>query len=653
MLAAAAILPPLTLCPGMVISHSVKVKPLNYSFTATDEIRTPILTVRGKHITVDFSGATLRGSDENSPPDRRSGLALKVEGEDITLRNLKIRGYRLAILAHHCKRLHLTNCDWSYNWKQHLKSTSAKEDEADWMSFHHNENDEWIYGTKDEPGYGAGGVYLADCEKFEVDHCTDTGSQCGLMLNRCTEGLVWSNNFSFLSAIGIGLYRSSGNKVMHNAIDYCVRGYSHGVYSRGQDSAAILVYEQSNRNVFAYNCATHGGDGFFLWAGQSTMDSGQGGCNDNLVVSNDFSHSPANGIEATFSRNTFVNNRLVECWHGVWGGYSYDSKWLGNHFLLDGEAISIEHGQNNEIIANDFNPCDSDIRLWADPIADKSWGYGLHRDCESHDYKISENLLGETVAEPLLLRNTANLHVLNNNFFDSRAPIKRDPSVRNLVFRGNILSYCGTAGLSPDEVAGNTISGTFGHPLAPTMQRNGNTILENDPSLRGVPNAVFHVNWSYRRDAGRAGTGGAEMWARVQKLDKIAGQFEPKPIAPATEDARRFHAPSASLGRRYIIVDEWGPYDFKRPLLLPGKRSGNVQQFELLGPRGRWKLVDVKGGNAVTESGEAPGRLEVNLGHGELKGLRLTLEFKGERLVTEFGQEVPLGIPYRFSFSGS
>ena len=60
---------------------------------------------------------------------------------------------------------------------------------------------------------------------------------------------------------------------MYNKIIFNVRGYSHGVYNRGQDSAGILVYEQSSNNLFYKNTVTHGGDGFFLWAGQTTMDS--------------------------------------------------------------------------------------------------------------------------------------------------------------------------------------------------------------------------------------------------------------------------------------------------------------------------------------------------------------------------------------------
>src|SRR5581483_2804830 len=82
--------------------------------------------------------------------------------------------------------------------------------------------------------------------------------------------------------------------------------------------------------------------------GQSTMDTGQGGCNDNLLYGNDFSGAPANGIEMTFSRNTVVNNLMDECWHGIWGGYSYDSKIIGNCFSTSDEHIAIEHGRSEE-----------------------------------------------------------------------------------------------------------------------------------------------------------------------------------------------------------------------------------------------------------------------------------------------------------------
>ena len=99
----------------------------------------------------------------------------------------------------------------------------------------------------------------------------------------CNEGRIYNNDFSFNSGIGIGMYRSSRNSVMYNRIIFNIRGYSHGVYNRGQDGAGILVYEQSSNNLFYKNNVTHG-EMVFLWAGQSTMDSGKGSCNDNVIL---------------------------------------------------------------------------------------------------------------------------------------------------------------------------------------------------------------------------------------------------------------------------------------------------------------------------------------------------------------------------------
>jgi nitrous oxidase accessory protein NosD len=245
------------------------------------------------------------------------------------------------------------------------------------MSYHENEKDEWLR-------YGAA-IYLTGCDGAEVDHNTAVQGQNGLMVTRSSGLKIWNNTFQFLSSLGVGLYRVTKSRIMHNRIDWCVRGYSHGFYNRGQDSAGLLMYEQSSKNVVAYNSITHGGDGLFLWAGQSTMDTGKGGSNDNLFAANDFSHAPTNGIEATFSRNRFVKNRVEENWHGVWGGYSYESLWQGNQFARNAEGVTIEHGQDNVIQGNTFGGNEIAIRLWQNPTQDPNWGYPKNRDTRSRD----------------------------------------------------------------------------------------------------------------------------------------------------------------------------------------------------------------------------------------------------------------------------
>ena len=77
-------------------------------------------------------------------------------GKNITIKNLKARGYKVALLARNVSNLTIDNCDFSYNYRQHLNSTQEKEDISDWLSHHQNEKDEWLR-------YGAA-MYLRDCE---------------------------------------------------------------------------------------------------------------------------------------------------------------------------------------------------------------------------------------------------------------------------------------------------------------------------------------------------------------------------------------------------------------------------------------------------------------------------------------------------------
>ena len=181
--------------PGLVVTSSARIRPGAYALASGE--RSPALTVRGDGITVDFTGATLRGTRETAMPDARRGLGLLIEGENVTIRGLHAYGYKVGLLARNVKGLRLIDCDLSYNWKQRLRSTSEREDPADWMSFHHNENGEWM-----EQGVGA---YLDRCEGFEIKRMRVTGGQSGLFLDRSNRGLVWNCDLSFNSALGIGM----------------------------------------------------------------------------------------------------------------------------------------------------------------------------------------------------------------------------------------------------------------------------------------------------------------------------------------------------------------------------------------------------------------------------------------------------------------
>ena len=568
---------PIELRQGLVITKSARVVPRTYNLAAPSSMDSAVITIRGDNITVDFAGATMSGTAPDANPDIAAGVAIRVEGgRNIRIVNARVRGYKFAILARGTRGLSLIDNDLSYNWKPRLYSVIEHESLIDWLSFHRNEKDEWLR-------YGAG-AYLSDVEAGEIRGNTVTQAMNGLMLVR-TNGLrISSNNFSFNSGLGIGLYRSSGNSIMHNRVDYDVRGYSEGFYRRGQDAADLLMYEQSNKNIVAYNSMTHGGDGLFLWAGQSTMDTGVGGANDNLFYGNDFSFAPANGIEATFSRNTFIGNYIEGCEYGMWGGYSYGSTILGNRFIDNRTGIAIEHGQNNLIMANIFTGDSTAIRVWADSIEPSDWGYPKHRDTRSMSYKIDGNLIGRARVG-VRAANTSGLSVINNRFVAVDSPtVVRDTS--------------------------------------------GYSYLDNT-------------------------TADSAPWPRrfLRPPKELVGTV-PEPIKDAFMPSR----PDTSLAgrpRSAIIVDEWGPYDWRSPKLWPVDSTHELPlRLRVLGPPGQWRVGARRGIASVSaDSGRIGDTISVTPKPDSLGDWELTLEYTGAATVSPRGVELRAAARYRFSYS--
>ncbi len=555
------------LTKGMKITKTEKIKKTIYSIDASTDTKTPVIIIEGNNITVDFNNAKLKGSNKKSRPDEFFGLGiLIINSKNVTIKNLKASGYKVALMAKNAEKLTLDNCDLSYNYRQHLNSTQEKEDISDWMNYHQNEKDEWLR-------YGAA-IYLRQCDSVTVRNCKVTGGQNVLMMTECNDGMIYNNDFSFNSGIGIGMYRSSRNKVMYNKVIFNVRGYSHGVYNRGQDSAGMLVYEQSSNNLFYKNNVTHGGDGFFLWAGQTTMDSGKGGCNANVILRNDFSYAPTNGVEATFSRNTIAYNRIFECDHGIWGGYSYESNINNNNFRNNRVGIAIEHGQKNNITYNLFLRDKEAIRLWARKEQPADWGYAKYRDTQSKDYIILGNSFnGNPVA--FNFDRTDNLKVFSNIFSETDLIFKTDSTVTGL-----------------------------------------DTLIDLNLAAQFDEDAAINI----------------------PEIDK--------PNDP-------FKGTGYLSGRKNILITEWGPYDFRSPIIWntnPTDKSDTVK-FDLLGPKGKWKIKSFKGiKNVSAMNGTFPASITASKIPGDKIDIFVQLEYIGEKTTTPFGHAIAKGKPYTFSF---
>jgi nitrous oxidase accessory protein NosD len=574
-LAAAGGADTVALVPGMIITRSVVIRPGTYRLDPLpgDSV---VIRVRGSGIVLDFSGAALLGADPAADPDQGRGIGILIErGRNITVQGASIRGYKVGVLARDVRNLRLLDNDVSYNWKPRLWSGLGHESLVDWLSFHRNEQDEWLR-------FGAG-LYLHNIQGGEVRGNRAWQGMNGLLLVRSSRLRIWNNDFSFLSGLGIGLYRSSHNTIMHNRADWCMRGYVHGVYSRGQDSSALLLYEQSSNNVVAYNSMTHSGDGVFLWAGQSTMDTGQGGANDNLFFGNDFSFAAANAIEVTFSRNRMIGNRLEGSNYGVWGGYSFDSEIRRNLIRGNTTGVAIEHGQNNRIVDNRFEGESTAIRLWWNRIEPSDWGYPRHRDTRSRGYRISGNTF-DRHRVALRLEHTSQVQADDNRF-------------------GQVDSLLVIAGDNTGVAVGEALRGS---ETTPTPWRPP---LDDPDAPRPISGAI-------------------------------------DPLLPA----------DAPQGRHRIIIDEWGPYDWKSPKLWPARvadsaYTGGPLALVVLGPPGRWRLGGGRGLTGISDSSGIVGdTITVFPQTGAVTDWEIELEYQGSPVVSPRGVRTAPGAPYRFSY---
>lgn len=487
------------------------------------------IRIEADGITVEFAdGSALRGAPVERDLDQLVGTGIVVDGHrDVTLRGLRVSGYKVGVRAVNASGLTIDGASFEGMYAQRLSSTPAAEDGADWLWPHRNDEDEW---TKN---YGAA-VSVKNATGVTIRGVRVRRGQNGILLGRVNDSRVYDNDCSFLSGWGIGMWRSSGNVVSRNALDFCIRGYSHGVYNRGQDSAGILMFEQCCRNIIAENSATHGGDGFFGFAGREAlgepwMEAHKGqqppedviafrkgrGCNENMLVGNDFSFAAAHGIEMTFSfGNRFENNRLEGngiC--GVWGGYSAETVIAGNTIKgnglsgsgREGGGINIEHGRGNRIVANTFAGDSVGVKLWGGdaPALEKTpWG-------------------------------------LANGEKDG-AGVVRVPSARNVI-------------------AGNTFE----------RERVGVHLRKSEETVL-AENTMREVGTDVDTDGAVQAEGKAPERPAASRVEALGAM---RPVG----------AVGRLDGREAIVMGEWGPWDHASPLLRERGRERAGMVYDVFG----------------------------------------------------------------------
>ena len=529
---------------SLVVRGNLRVKPGVYSRAAVSAPGAGLPESRGRAgvlvaeglsgVTIDLRGVTLLGKPEGSPLDRCEGWGIVLRDcDDVTVIGGTFGGYRGCVVAERCRGLTLRDMTFDGWYGMRLRSTKAAEDASDWLFPHENDDDQWL------DRYGAA-ISLTDCPEATVSGCRGRRGQNGILLTRSDACEVYDNDFSFLSGWGLALYRSSRNTVCKNRFDYCVRGYSHDVYWRGQDSAGILMFERCSANLVAYNSATHSGDGIFLYGGQDLVEGrakerGEldvSGSDRNVFYRNDLSYAVANSLEATFSTgNVAIQNKMVGSHqHGVWGGYSDELVLLQNEIAnTHGGAVSIEHGRDCVIAENELEDNEIGVELWWDEDPQFVDGpYGAQRDTSSRDAWILENTFDSNLQD-LVLRETSGVVFHGNRYPGNPRTLKLAE-----------LTAEGDEELDEPELR-TWIAASDGASPGGIVERSS---LKPYPGE--APRALVH--------------------ALSLTLPELPGQANP--IDEADED---------SGGLATIVMGEWGPWDFESGAPKPQpRRAGGL-----------------------------------------------------------------------------
>ncbi|MGH7590432.1 MAG: NosD domain-containing protein, partial [Gemmatimonadales bacterium] len=268
---------------GLRVSGDVRICPGAYRVPDPTESGVLVVTASGTHI--DLTGVSIHSGD--SIPSRYVGICIVSRGYDaVEVEGGAIGGYRSGIRLEGGRGHRITGVNVSGSRAQPLQSTPIQFAASDWID---------IFDPDTFETYG-GGVYLKETDGATVTGVEAHAAQNGIGLFNSRNAYIADNDVSGNSGWGIHLWRSSHNVIVRNIAHDNVRCEA-AAYSRGCDSAALLLRNGCDSNLISGNDLRRSGDGFFLSGQPPAMAPSNG----NVVTGNDGSGSPHNAFESTFS----------------------------------------------------------------------------------------------------------------------------------------------------------------------------------------------------------------------------------------------------------------------------------------------------------------------------------------------------------------
>jgi hypothetical protein len=327
-----------------------------------------------------------------------------------------------------------------------------------------------------------------------------------------------------------------------------------------------------------------------------------------------------------------------------------------NVFAGNGESVAIEHGQNNRIAFNQFLNDTVSVYLWQNAGApDPNWGYPKHRDVRNVGTVVEYNAFDSITDTAVHLGTGTDVIVKDNSFNQAVRPFRIEGTQTGTkLSRNSIFSEGEDPKIDGVTSEGNVWSGGTFEPRPPLMTRGGHSIVANEPTGAAYL-SQFIVPWhptvdpedileDFNPNLKNPGTDA------IKELKK----YFVKPLAGAKP---AFLPEGALRGRRYMLIGEWGPYDFRSPLLWVREKSvkGNVTQtsFEVLGPKGKWKVKSKSAGVVLgAASGSVPGFVTATW-PANTQNIDIVLEYTGGATTDYRGIATMAGQPVKFGWSKS
>jgi parallel beta-helix repeat protein len=265
------------------------------------------LIVRGSHVTIDGNGATLTGPGMvgDTKSLEAAGVGILIAGAtDVTVKNLKVRGFATGLIVRDAEAVAVSDCDFSDNY--------------------HNPK----HGWGELPARGGILVERSRHCVFRNNHANRVWD--GVHLVDSDDNLIADNDFSHCSNTCAKLWKSCRNKFLNNNLSYGIRIDRAAGEVHARDSTSVLIETGSDDNTWYRNDITHGGDGVFIRPLNRWVSRG------NVFVENDTSYANNNCVESWSPGNTFIRNKANHGSYGFWLGGSDQTVLIGNEAAFNG-----------------------------------------------------------------------------------------------------------------------------------------------------------------------------------------------------------------------------------------------------------------------------------------------------------------------------